>query len=345
MTPRVSVILPVHNAEHLVGPAIRAVIDSTFTDLELIVVDDASTDGTVDQVRDASADPRVHLVQMSTNGGAAAARRAGTAAATGELVWNVDVDDRWRPNALAVLVAALDDTGADLVVARAEHIELSGRRRVLEGVDRPRTVSPTDAARLLLDGTLRGYLWNKLFRRSMLNDQVHRPQRSQDDQLVLVEALGRARAVTLVPDVIYTYVDRLGSISRSSELTLDNVERAHDATIAFARSAPSPPSEDLIDYFRCWFLLVPALTTPAHQGWPRREARSVRRRFSSQLTAARLRHCWRHDRRMWLHATAIRVLGPAFYDVYRTVGRVAGFSIGRADRRDPAHPDAPPAPR
>ena len=106
--PRVSVILPAYNRADLVGRAIDSVLAQTWQDLELIVVDDCSTDDTraaLERYRDT---PRVRLVFSDTNRGGSGARNLGIAHATGALIAFQDSDDIWLPHKLAAQVAALD---------------------------------------------------------------------------------------------------------------------------------------------------------------------------------------------------------------------------------------------
>lgn len=105
-TPRVSVVLPTRNRAALVGRAIASVLAQSETDLELIVVDDASTDGTP-AVLAAIADPRLRLLRRERNAGAAAARNAGLALARGEFVAFQDDDDVWLRDKLEQQLRAL----------------------------------------------------------------------------------------------------------------------------------------------------------------------------------------------------------------------------------------------
>jgi glycosyltransferase involved in cell wall biosynthesis len=105
--PLVSVIMPAYNVAPYVGDAIRSALAQTFTDFEVIVVDDGSKDDTADVVRElARQDPRVQLVQQ-TNRGLAGARNSALRAARGELFALLDSDDLWEPEFLAEQVAIL----------------------------------------------------------------------------------------------------------------------------------------------------------------------------------------------------------------------------------------------
>jgi glycosyltransferase involved in cell wall biosynthesis len=105
--PAVSVILPVLNREALIERAVTSVLDPSFPDLELIVVDDGSTDRSADAAR-AAGDARVRVLRLPANRGQSAARNAGVAAARAPLIAFQDSDDVWRPGKLARQVAALN---------------------------------------------------------------------------------------------------------------------------------------------------------------------------------------------------------------------------------------------
>lgn len=113
--PAVSVVLPTFNRADTLGRAIRSVLAQTYVDLELIVVDDASTDRTADVVA-ALRDPRLRLLRLPRNRGAAGARNAGIAEAQGEWLAFQDSDDEWLLAKLAAQMRLAVDSGADLVI-------------------------------------------------------------------------------------------------------------------------------------------------------------------------------------------------------------------------------------
>jgi glycosyltransferase involved in cell wall biosynthesis len=105
--PRVSVVLPAYNREATVARAMRSVLTQSVRDLELIVVDDASTDGTIQAV-EAVGDTRVRLLRHEANRRAGAARNTGIRAATGAYVAFLDSDDEWLPGKLERQLAWMD---------------------------------------------------------------------------------------------------------------------------------------------------------------------------------------------------------------------------------------------
>lgn len=106
--PTVTVLMTLHNKGPYVEEAVRSVLANTFTDLELLVVDDASTDDGVAVVKRIS-DPRIRILESAVNTGRPAAANRGYAAARGRYVAVLDADDRMHPERIARQVAFLDD--------------------------------------------------------------------------------------------------------------------------------------------------------------------------------------------------------------------------------------------
>ena len=110
----ISVVLPTYNRAQLLPRAIRSVLSQTTRDLELIVVDDCSTDGTETVVR-ALKDDRVRYMRSPGNLGPAGARNLGIRAAAGAYIAFQDSDDAWRPEKLEKQLSALKSTEADVL--------------------------------------------------------------------------------------------------------------------------------------------------------------------------------------------------------------------------------------
>ncbi len=106
---KVAVIVPTWNAGRMLREALDSVAAQTVLPTQVVVVDDGSTDGSVEAV---SADPAVMLIRQSRSG-TAAARNKGIARADADLVAFLDADDLWPPGSLSVRIAALREAGAD----------------------------------------------------------------------------------------------------------------------------------------------------------------------------------------------------------------------------------------
>jgi hypothetical protein len=131
---RVSVVMPVWNRAGSVAAAIRSVLAQSHRDLELIVVDDGSTDDTVAIVEAFLANPRVTLLRAA-HGGVSAARNLGLEAADGAVVAYLDSDNRWVPWFLEVMVRLLERQGADAAYAGLALRDARGHLAGYRGAD------------------------------------------------------------------------------------------------------------------------------------------------------------------------------------------------------------------
>src|SRR5271156_2731884 len=111
--PRVSVVIPIYNGAATIGRALQSLFDQTFTDFEIVCVDDGSTDDTPSVL--AGYGDRIRVIRQS-NRGLPGARNAGVAASRGQLIALIDHDDQWLPQKLELTVTALEaDPGSSLV--------------------------------------------------------------------------------------------------------------------------------------------------------------------------------------------------------------------------------------
>lgn len=121
--PRVSVVLPTYNRRQTLGAAIESVRRQSFTDWELLLVDDGSSDGTTTWAEGLN-EPRLRLIALERNRGAAAARNAGISSARGAYVAFLDSDDAWTPDKLSRQIAALDAAPEFGVSCTGVHLHL-----------------------------------------------------------------------------------------------------------------------------------------------------------------------------------------------------------------------------
>lgn len=192
-----------------VGRALRSVLDQTYRDLEVVVVDDASTDRTqraVDRV--AAGDPRVRYHRREANsGGCGAPRNDGLDLAAGRWVVFLDSDDELTTDAVRALVEAGERTDAEVVAGRVDRVN-----------ERLRSRRPYRPESLATTGTFRGVAErpelladficvNKLYRRELLDriDARFPTDVHYEDQVFTTQVWLAAGTVTVVPDVVYLY--------------------------------------------------------------------------------------------------------------------------------------------
>lgn len=207
--PDVSVVMPVYNVEHWLSRSLDGILSQTLGDLELIAVDDASTDGSLALLEHRAArDSRLRVLRHETNRYAGVARNDGLAVAAGEFVLFLDADDEFEPDLLERTVAEARRSNADLVLFGADD---------LGGEDGTRTPNPHYLDCALLPGQqsfapadVAGHLfqlctpepWTKLFRRSFVESEGLRFQDIQNanDLFFTLSALSRATVVSVVPE-------------------------------------------------------------------------------------------------------------------------------------------------
>lgn len=235
MQPIVSVVVPVYNVEKYLCRCIDSILNQTFTDFELILADDGSTDS-CGAICDAYAakDSRVKVIHRK-NGGVSAARNTGLDAAEGEYIAFVDSDDYIDRDFLQVLVSAMEEVNADVVVSNYRKENDRGER---SGV-RPHEVGKTllqsadERMRYLVQNIMGGKagweVYTRLFRRSVIEANGIRfcttcGNYAEDLGFVLQYCL-TAKACSSVAYCGYTYFLRKNSMMRRSEgqIKLDQV--------------------------------------------------------------------------------------------------------------------------
>ncbi len=190
---RISIIVPVYNTEAYLPACVESLLAQTHRDLELIFVDDGSTDGSF-AVLDAYAkrDPRIRVIRKE-NGGVSSARNAGIEAATGDCIGFVDSDDTVEPTYCESLLRAFSahpEIGVS-ICNRYIHGHPNGRE-LGAAAGANRVLSAHDAAfyALSIGKSFEGYLWNKLFRASIFREtQDGKPRFLLDPSLAICEDL------------------------------------------------------------------------------------------------------------------------------------------------------------
>ncbi len=122
---KISVVIPAYNAERTLRSTLESVLAQTYGALEVIVVDDGSTDGTESTVKDYAEQGRIRYIKRE-NGGIAAGRNTGLKACTGDYVALLDHDDLWDPDKIEKQLAFIGKSGADFVYCYVRRLGLDG---------------------------------------------------------------------------------------------------------------------------------------------------------------------------------------------------------------------------
>ena len=230
-TPRVTVLMAVHNGLPYLPAAIESVLQQTFTDFELVIVDDASTDGSVACVQ-SYRDARIRLVCNDANVGQTASLNRGLTVATGELIARLDADDVCLPDRLRQQVAFFDDHQETVLLGTWMYeLDVRGRRTRLFG----ETLEDygTWMARLLLGGCP-VYHSSSMFRREAVERCGGYDERfriGQDYDLWIRLALRRGEARVLPqPLTMYRVHERQQTVADAEEHR-GELRLAHDRLV------------------------------------------------------------------------------------------------------------------
>lgn len=247
---RVTVIIPCYNVEAYVHDCVRSALDQTYDELEVIAVDDGSTDETgvcLDAM--AAEDDRLRVVRQD-NRGLGAARNVGIDLATGEALFFLDGDDALPPSALEHLVVAIEESASELAVGRIDVWRSGERWRASQ----QRTVYDTDRRRCSVS-TQTDLLYDsmacaKLFRRSLwdrLGLRFPEGVRFEDVEIVTRAYIG-ARGIDVVSAVSYLWRRRTsGAASITQTVDPGSVLDRFDALTAAARVVGATGDEGLIE--------------------------------------------------------------------------------------------------
>lgn len=184
VTPLVTIIVPVYNLESYVAHGLKSLLAQTYSHLQIIVIDDASSDRSPQIVtRFAQRDRRIQAILKPVNQGVSAARNSGLEQARGELVAFMDGDDWYEPDFIAHAVDVMTQ-GWDLI-AMPFFRDDPNPRPVQEHLRKAKQLTRKGLIRQMLHpiGYIRGYLWNKVFRR----DVIERLQLRFDEQMSIME--------------------------------------------------------------------------------------------------------------------------------------------------------------
>jgi len=235
--PAVSVIIACHDAEAVLTRTLDDLRASVFDDFEVVIVDDASSDGTRRVATEAlTAFNRSLLVELDDNVGVAEARNIALTRASGKYLWFIDADDRLPTTALADLHRAAEQHAADVVFARAVETDLSLDRVVdIDGLrtDGVHALSLEDVVSAVVSGEIRGFLWSKLFRRAIVPARPFPAMKSQSDFVGVMTILGEATTFVAIPEVVYDYV-RAGASITSKEGAFERLVTCEAALWALA---------------------------------------------------------------------------------------------------------------
>ena len=200
----VSIIVPVYNAAEFIEECLDSILAQTHTALEVILVDDASSDDSLRICEErARVDPRVRVL-AEEHGGASVARNHGLAMMRGAFVTFVDADDVLAPDHIDHLLGAARRTGADLVTADLSHYP-SGGQPIYRPSTTVRTATPDEALAAIVSSGVGFASCGKLVAGAVFTDLRFRPGMPFEDLEILPRLFAKASLVAVSDGVTYGY--------------------------------------------------------------------------------------------------------------------------------------------
>lgn len=235
----ISVIVPVYNVEAFLSRCVDSILCQTYTDFELILVDDGSPD-TCPELCDAYAaqDSRVHVIHQE-NGGLSAARNSGIdwafANSTSRWLAFVDSDDWVHPDYLKVLYQTAEQTLCK--ISACGFFRSTGESFPEQHYEVAMRVSSSDYYCGTFHNGETAVAWNKLYHKSLFKNLRYPVGKLHEDEFTTYQAIYQAGAVGTTPVVLYAYYQNPGGIMKSpwSPRRMHTLE-AFEQQIAFAKS-------------------------------------------------------------------------------------------------------------
>ncbi|MCD9856097.1 glycosyltransferase [Epilithonimonas sp. JDS] len=215
--PLISLIIPCYNAERSLEKCLNSVVHQSYTNLEIILVDDGSTDGTSTIYKDfESRDVRIKIIKQE-NSGVSKARNKGVKTATGEYICFVDSDDWVESDYCSELYHSLIEENADIAIVEASYEDADGNIVFTKPTSEEKIIDGKRALALLLeDHVIQSHPWGKLYKVAFFNN-VNFPENLKcfEDYSTLFKIFDKAVKVVKSNRQLYHYIQHGDSLSHN----------------------------------------------------------------------------------------------------------------------------------
>ena len=230
----VSIIIPVYNVQDYLARCVDSVLTQTYTDLEIILVDDGSIDISGDICDEyALHDARVRVIHKE-NGGLSDARNAGLDVARGNYVAFIDADDYVHPSFVELLLKTINETGAQIAVSTWQELKDGDKPRKVK-TKRPRCTILTQEeaiSSVFYQKKLNHSACSRIFETQLFNNLRFPEGMLYEDLAIIYPLLCKVEKVALINTPMYYYMHRQGSIITTMSLrrthVLDHIERIEE---------------------------------------------------------------------------------------------------------------------
>ncbi|MBE5875887.1 MAG: glycosyltransferase family 2 protein [Lachnospiraceae bacterium] len=245
----ISIIIPAYNAEKTIAKSVRSACEQTFTDIEVVVIDDGSRDATYDVCCELKKEFPVLQVYSKPNGGVSSARNYGLEQAKGEYIVFCDADDEMHKDMCMKLFSALQQKDVDMVICGYESSALNGERRgYCHGLKNGTYLIQTCFSQLVVKGFVHP-LWNKIFIKSRIQNYFDETMSMGEDLKFVINYLGTDGVVCLIDEILYTYdISVEGSLTKKWDIIFESGLPNYKLLVDYLTEL-NIKTEDLNDYF------------------------------------------------------------------------------------------------
>lgn len=239
---KLSIIVPIYKVEKYLYKCIDSIIHQTYSNLEIILVDDGSPDhcGEIcDQY--AKKDSRIQVIHKE-NGGLSDARNAGIKVATGEFITFVDSDDSIALDMYETLMNLCTKYYADIAACNMAYVFEKNQKIISDDTYELKELTPTQAYSIMIDyyGKLRMGVWNKIYHRSLFQGIFFPKGQLYEDLAIMYKIIFRANKVMYLSEAKYYYLQRNDAITSQgySEREYDRYQFMNEMVNFIHKNAP-----------------------------------------------------------------------------------------------------------
>lgn len=246
----VSVIVPVYNAEKTIEKCLKSLINQTYKDIEIILINDGSVDKSMEICEKYKKNNTNTILINKKNEGPGKAREEGLKYAKGKYISFIDADDYIDLNFYSILIKKMEENEANIIQCGYKTVDVNGKCIGISKLKNRQTVGKYNNAKAYVyQKNTNNFLWNKIFEKKLFKDVLFEHLFAGEDACVLTQLYSNANKVLTIPDKLYYYVQTSNSLCRGkySLKKLDSIKAGE-----FMYNYQKKKFPDLADYYKLY---------------------------------------------------------------------------------------------